>query len=327
MIVLAGDVGGTNARLALVEIDERDARVLHEAVYPSPAFPGLAPIVARFREETSMQPERACFGVPGPVVGGRVRTPNLAWSLDADEIAADSGLRSVMLINDFTAAGYGVARLRPDDMVTLRRGEPRELGQQVLIGAGTGMGVGFRIHDGRHWRTVASEGGHAFFSPRNDLEWRLAEWLRQMYRHASWERVVSGPGLVNIYRFLASTGHLPESPSVRSEMLVADSAAVIAAHGMAHTDALCMVALDLFISCYGAAAGMYGVIGVATGGVFLAGGIAPRLLERLASHAFLDSFLGTGTHRLVAERLPLHVIVRPDIGVIGAAVAALEFSD
>lgn len=323
MIVLAGDVGGTHARLALVDIDERNARVLAEANYPSPTFAGLSPIIELFLEQVDIRPERACFGVPGAVIEGRCYTPNLAWTIDTGDLVAATGIRSIQLINDFTAVGYGIGRLRDDDLVTLRRGEPRRFGQQVLIGAGTGMGVAIRTHDGRRWHVVACEGGHAFFGPRSEIEWRLAEWLRQKYQHASWERVVSGPGLVNIYRFLASTG-VPESDDVRERMLVDDQAAVIARSAMARTDALSARALDMFISCYGAAAGMYGVIGVATGGVFLAGGIAPKLLDRLADGAFIEAFNGTGTHRQVAAQLPVHVILKPDAGVIGAAVAALE---
>lgn len=323
MIVLAGDVGGTNARLAIVEIGEGRATILSQATYASPAFPGLGPIIQRFLGETGARVDRACFGVPGPVVDGRVRTPNLAWLLDARELASHSGLGHVTLINDFTAVGHGVGWLAPDDVVTLRPGEPRPFGQQVLIGAGTGMGVGFRVHDGTRWHVVASEGGHALFAPRTDDEWALARWLREKYQHPSWERVVSGPGLVNVYRFLVDSGGA-ESGAVRELMTREDPAAVISTLGVSCGDPLCRRALELFLGAYGAAAGTYAVAGVATGGVFLAGGIAPRLVSLLKDGPFIEGFLGAGTQRLLTERVPLHVIVRGDTGVIGAAAVALE---
>lgn len=323
MIVLAGDVGGTNARLAVVEIDERRAVIHEQATYPSPAFPGLGPIIEHFLGETGARVDRACFGVPGPVVDGRVRTPNLAWSLDAREVATLARLHHVLLINDFTAVGYGVGWLGPDDLVTLRPGEARPFGQQLLIGAGTGMGVAFRVHDGTRWHVVASEGGHALFAPRTEVEWALARWLRERYQHPSWERVVSGPGLVNVYRFLAESGGT-ESSAVRELMTREDPAAVISTLGASCGDPLCRRALELFLGAYGAAAGDYAVIGVASGGVFLAGGIAPRLVAMLKDGPFIEGFLGTGNQRVLAERMPLHVIVRGDAGVIGAAAVALE---
>jgi glucokinase len=323
MIVLAGDVGGTNARLALVEIDQRSARVLKSTTYPSPEYPGLMPIIQRFLAETGERPQRASFGVPGPVVDGRCSTPNLAWQLDARELATGAGIGHTLLINDFSAVGYGVGWLGDGDVVTLQRGEPRELGQVTLVGAGTGFGVGFRVFDGMRWKVVASEGGHALFGARTDDEWALSAWLRARYGHPSWEHVVSGPGLVNIYRFLVSRGET-ESTAVRDAMGREDPAAVISRSALAGADATCARAMDMFISAYGAAAGTYGVIGVATGGVYLAGGIAPRLVDRLQSDLFLESFRGTNQQRAIAEKLPVHVIVRGDVGVIGAAVAALD---
>lgn len=322
MIVLAGDVGGTNARLALVDVQASGARVLQQQTYPSPRYPGLAPIIQLFIAETGTRPTRACFGVPGPVIDGTCRTPNLAWMLDARALADATGIGDVTLINDFNAVGHGIGLLGDGDVATLRRGEPRPFGQQLYIGAGTGMGVGVRLYDGARWHVVSSEGGHATFAPRTEDEWRLAQWLRLQYHHAAWERVVSGPGLVNIYRFLAATGG-GESSAVRNLMEREDPAAVISRLGVSCGDALCQRAMQLFLAAYGSAVGTYACVAVATGGVYLAGGIAPRMVDAMRSGVFLEAFLGEADQRAITETLPLHVITRGDVGVIGAAVAAL----
>jgi len=321
MIVLAGDVGGTNARLALVDIGDSSARIVHQATYPSPRYPGLAPIIQQFKTESGAAPTRACFGVPGPVIAGTCRTPNLAWTLDTRELIAASGIPEILLINDFNAVGHGIGWLGENDVATLRAGTPRPYGQQLYIGAGTGMGVGIRVHDGRRWHIVSSEGGHAPFPPRNEEEWQLAEWIRRTYQHAAWERIVSGPGLVNIYRFLVDTRG-GEAESVRNLMQREDPAAVISTLGVSCGDPLCQKALQMFLAAYGSAVGTYACVAVATGGVYLAGGIAPRLVQMMMAGDFIDAFLGTADQRAITEQLPLHVITRGDVGVIGAAAAA-----
>jgi len=326
MRVLAGDIGGTNARVALVEICSTQARVLHEQRFRPGDFPGLAPLVQRFRTETGSDAERACFGVAGRVIDGRCRGPNLPWTINERELAAAIGIANISLINDFSAVGYGLARLGPGDLETLQPGEPVEHGVIAVIGAGTGLGEGFLVWDGARYRVEPSEGGHVDFAPRDDLEWRLLQSLRRKFEHVSYELVASGPGLVNIYRVLAATGLIPEGAAVRQEMDRGDAAAVIMRHALADSDALCAQALDVFISVLGAQTGNLALTVLALGGVYVAGGIAPRIIPKLKAGSFLSSFRSKGRLSDVVARVPVHVVMNPSVGLLGAAAVAAELS-
>lgn len=323
MIVLAGDVGGTNARLALVEIDRSRARLVSVAKYPSQEYPGLAPIVHRFLGETGGQPERACYGIAGPIVDQRVVTPNISWSIDGADLARETGIASTLLINDFSAAGFGIGRLGDDDLATLQAGERQERGPIGLIGAGTGLGHGFLLwNDG--YKVHPSEAGHGAFAARTPEEWKLVAYLRNEFERVSWERVLSGPGLAHLYRFLAATRFAAEQPEVREEMAGEDPAAVVTKHALAGTDALCVKALDMFASAYGAQAGHLAITIVATGGIYLAGGIAPRIVAKLRDGTFIEAFRSLGRLAEFASRVPVQVIMNPDVGLLGAAAAAFE---
>ncbi|HEU5262676.1 MAG TPA: glucokinase [Gemmatimonadales bacterium] len=322
MIVLAGDIGGTNARLALVEVSDDAVRILREGRFPTRDSPGLGSIVLRFCGDAATRPNRACFGVPGPVVGEACEPPHLPWKLDASQLAAEIGIPTVQFINDFSAVGYGVERLGPGDLVTLQEGTPAPRGPIALLGAGTGLGEGCMIWDGERYQVYPSEGGHADFAARDALQWRLVEFLRTVHGRVSYDRVLSGPGLANIYRFLVSLGETPEQPSVRAEMTREDAAAVVTTHALAGTDPLCVQALHLFVSMYGAQAGNLGLTLFATGGVYIAGGIAPRIVDKLKDGTFLAAFRDKGRLSHLAAVLPVHVIVNPAIGVLGAAAAA-----
>jgi glucokinase len=321
MIVLAGDIGGTNARLALLELEAGSARVLRANTHPSRNYPALAPIVQEFLAG-GPRPERACYGIAGPVVDQKVRATNLAWMLDAQEIARDTGIAHTWLINDFSAVAYGIARLGSQDFATLQEAAPQPQGPIGLIGAGTGLGHGFLLWDAGSYRVHASEAGHMAFAPRNELEWGLARFLIAEFGRASVERVVSGPGLAHVYAYLAQARYAPEQPSVRDEMQVEDPAAVVTRHALAGTDALCDKALELFVSAYGAAAGHLALMVVATGGVYIAGGIAPRIVRRMQDGAFMRAFRGLGRFADFAATIPVRVIVNPDVGLLGAAAAA-----
>lgn len=322
MIVLAGDIGGTNARLALVEVSDNAVHIVREGRFATRDSPGLGSIVRRFWGDDATRPNRACFGVPGPVVGEACEPPHLPWKLDARQLAAEIGIANVQFINDFSAVGYGVERLGPGDLVTLQAGIPVPRGPIALLGAGTGLGEGCMIWDGQRYQVYPSEGGHADFAARDALEWKLVEFLRTAHGHVSYDRVVSGPGLASIYRFLAALGETPEQPSVRAEMTREDPAAVVTTHALAGTDPLCVQALHLFVSMYGAQAGNLGLTLFATGGVYIAGGIAPRIVDKLKDGTFIRAFRDKGRLSHLAAVLPVHVIVNPAIGVLGAAAAA-----
>lgn len=325
MRVLAGDVGGTNARLAVVDVDEERAEIVVERKYPSHDYPGLAPIVSRFCEEVGRKPDRAAFGIACPIVGETCRAPNLPWVVNAGELGAAIGVPRTRIINDFDAAGWGLPLMRGADLATLQEGAAAAArrGTIALIGAGTGLGQGYLTWDGDRYRVHSSEGGHADFAPAGDVESDLGRWLRNQYGHASWERVLSGPGLVNVYRFLVASG-APESAAVREEMAREDPAAVVTRHGLERTDAACARALDVFAGCFGAQAGNVALAVLATGGVYLAGGIAPRIVAKLEDGAFTAAFRNKGRLSSFLEKVPVHVIVNPNVGLLGAAVAAAQ---
>ena len=324
MKVLAGDIGGTNARLAIAEIGYGAPRITKEQRYPSGEAPGLAPIVCRFLDGSGEQVERACFGIAGPVVDGECRTPNLPWTVNARELSRDIGIPRTSIINDFVAAAYGVSCLGPGDLVTLQAGRAVEHGTIALIGAGTGLGEGFVVWDGTRYRVHPSEGGHADFAADDEAMWRLRQSLLDEWGRVSWERVLSGPGLAQLYRYLASGDFAPERPDVQREMADADPAAVVTKHALAADDPLSIRALEIFVAAYGAQAGNLALTVLATGGVYLAGGIAPRIVAKLQDGTFIRAFRNKGRLADLMERIPVHVIVSPDVGLLGSARAAAE---
>jgi glucokinase len=322
MKVLAGDIGGTNARLAVVEVAAGVTRIASERRFPTHGTPGLAPIVREFLAGTGPAPQHACFGIACPVVDGDCRTPNLPWTVNARTLAADIDIPDTRIINDFDAVGYGLARLAPTDFVSLQRGTPTPHGTIGLIGAGTGLGEGFLVWDGERYRVHSSEGGHATFAARDAVEWGLRAALLDEFGRVSCERILSGAGLVRVYRHLAATGFAPEQPQIVEEMKRDDPAAVVSAHALAGDDALSVKALDIFASAYGAKAGDLALTLLATGGVYLAGGIAPRIASKLADGSFITAFRSKGRLSDLAARIPVQINMNPDVGLLGAAAAA-----
>lgn len=326
MIVLAGDVGGTNARIATVELNGRTARVAQQSRYPSRDYPGLTPIVRGFCEGLASRPDRACFGIACPVVGDDCTAPNLPWTINARKLADEIGIPRSTIINDFVAVGYGVELLGPADLATLQEGTPATQGPIALIGAGTGLGQGFLLWEGDHYRVLPSEGGHGDYAPHNKLQTGLLQFLHEQFGRVSWERLLSGAGMVNLYRYLLAAGAAPEQPSVCSEMEKEDPAAVITRHALAKTDCLADRALDLFCELLGAQAGNLALTVISTGGVYLAGGIAPRIAERLKSGPFLTAFRDKGRMTELLSRIPVHVITNPNVGLLGAAAVAARLA-
>ena len=320
--VLAGDVGGTNARLAIVDVGANRAKIVREHKYPSHDYPGLAPIVRQFLAEVGAKPSRACFGIACPIVGDECRAPNLPWVVNVRVLRRTIGIKRTAIINDFLAVGYGLPLMRGPDVITLQEGERAKQGPIGLVGAGTGLGQGHLTWDGDRYRVHSSEGGHADFAPMDQLTGELGQWLREEYGHASWERVLSGPGLVNIYKFLASRGG--EAAQVRSEMNREDPAAVITRRGLEGSDALCEKALDVFAACFGAQAGNVALAVLASGGVYLAGGIAPRIAEKLRGGSFVAAFRNKGRLSAFLSKVPVHISVNTNVGLLGAAVAATQ---
>jgi len=327
--VLAGDIGGTNARLAIVDVGgPAGARIVHEARYPSSSGPGLAPLVIRYLEESGARPDVACFGVACPVIEGDCEAPNLPWKVNGRALAREIGIPRTTIINDFRAVGHGLHSLSEDEVEVLQQGVAAEHGPVALIGAGTGLGQGYLLWDGSRYAVHPSEGGHADFSPTNALERDLLAFLAQEFGRVSSERVLSGAGIAHIYRFLKSVGVAAEQAAIRDEMAGSDPAQVIARHGLAGTDPLSVKTLELFGGAYGTAAGNLALTVFALGGVYIAGGIAPKIIGQLTSGAFMEAFRNKGRLSGVVARMPVRVILTEDVALYGAAeVAARTLMD
>jgi glucokinase len=323
MTVLAGDVGGTKTLLALAERDGAGVRLLRERRFESAAYPGLAPIVAEFLAAAGATVESACFGVPGAVTAGECRTPNLPWVIRAAELAASGGIARVRLVNDFAAAALGVLALGPEDLVTLQPGNLVEHGPRAVLGAGTGLGEALLVWDGHRYVVVPTEGGHADFAPQGDEQRALQRHLENRHRgRVSVERVVSGPGLARIHEFLVEQG-APVPPAVREAMASEDPTAVIARFAMADADATCAHALALFVAAYGAEAGNLALRSLPTGGVYVAGGVAPKIRPRIEDGAFIAAFRAKGRMTEMMAIFPVHLVLEPKVGILGAALEAL----
>ncbi len=323
MKVLAGDVGGTTTRLAFFNAGNGELSVVVEKHYPSSQYGSLTEIIKLFVEEHPLVPERACFGIAGPVIDGKVITPNLPWSIDGSILARDLGLPTVKIINDLDANAYGIGVLKDEDMAVLNLGESNPTGTIAVISAGTGLGEALAYWDGACHRPLPSEAGHADFAPRSKLETELFLYLQAKYGRVSYERVVSGPGLINIYGFLRDVQQLPETASVVKAMQSGDPAIAITNSAMTGACAICSTTLDLFISIYGAEAGNAALRFLATGGVYIGGGIAPHIIEKLRGPDFMIAFTTKGRLSTVLESIPVKVILNDRTALLGSARCAL----
>lgn len=324
MRVLAGDIGGTNARLAIVEVDATGARLCDTQRFASKDFPGLAPIVQAFLGEVADAPDRACFAIACPILDGKCNGTNLSWTVNVHTLAEEIGIPRTKIINDLHAVGHAVLRLAPADLVMLQAGEPNERGAIAVIGAGTGLGEAFISRNGDAYQVHSSEGGHASFGATNEGECGLLSSLAKRFGHVSTERVVSGPGLVSIYRYLAEAGEAQEQARVRRRMEAADPSAVISDEALSGTDQLSERALAMFVSAYGAQAGNLALTVMATGGVYVAGGIAPRIVPKLRDGTFMTAFRNKGRLTDVLAHIPVNIVVNQHAGLIGAAMVAMH---
>ena len=324
-MILAGDIGGTKTNVGLFEVVEGRPRLIRAETYVSEEHAGLAALLAAFlAEHPGARIDAACFGVPGPVLDNRAVTPNLSWDVDGDRIAAETGLPQVVLINDLVATAEGIPLLEEDELATLQTGVPDAPGNRALIAAGTGLGMALVPRVGDRWVPVASEGGHSDFAPRNEEEMGLLRYLRERFGRVSVERVVSGPGLFNIYSYLRDVHHVQGNPRVQQTRAQGKDPARVIGEGALAADpdarcGLCVRALEIFVAVYGATAGNLALIGTATGGVYIGGGIAPKILPRLADGLFLQTFLAKGRYTPYLERVPVRVILNDRAALLGAA--------
>jgi glucokinase len=320
--VLAGDVGGTKTVLALVESRGGALGLVRQGTFHSQELPTFESAIARFLADgPKVSISAACFGVAGPVVDGRVTTTNLPWHLDEERLAAAIPAERVRLLNDLAAMGEGMLALHPESFQVLQPGEPRT-GTMALIAAGTGLGEAVLHWDGTRHVVLSSEGGHVDFAPRTDLEGELLRFLRHEFGHVSYERLISGPGLLNIYRFLRSRSGAPEPAWLRDRMESGDPSAAISEAGLRGDDPLCVQALDMFTAIYGAEAGNLALKSLAVAGVLLGGGIGPKIRAKLADRTFLDAFRDKGRFSLQMSSIPVRLALEPNAPLLGAARVA-----
>jgi len=318
-MILAGDIGGTNARLAVFDVLDGRFSLISASVFPSREYSSLDEIVSKFVRTANVHPHAACFGVAGPVRNGRVEASNLPWIIESKRLAEELDLKKALLINDLEANAWGIAFLDPADLVSLNQVKGTPVGNQAVISAGTGLGEAGMYWDGTKHLVFASEGGHADFAPRNELETELLRYLRVRFGHVSYERIVSGPGLVNVFNFLRDTGRGVEPKWLADEMLHSDPAAAISRAAIDGKCGLSEQAIDLFVSIYGAEAGNLALKIMATGGIYLGGGIAPKMLPKLAGPLFMEGFLSKGRMQHLLEAIPVRVITNDRVALLGAA--------
>jgi len=341
-LLLAGDIGGTKTILRLVEKQgDKPFHVLHEALYPSQDFPDLVPMVQQFlsqaqqESDNTVTPEKACLAIAGPVVNDTCVLTNLDWFLDARHLEKELTIGKVSLLNDFAAIGYGILGLAAEDLLCLQEVTPQSDAPIAVIGAGTGLGECFLLQQQDNYQVMASEGGHSDFAPRTGLEFRLLQYLLEKHniQRISVERVVSGQGIVSIYQFLRDQEFATESPEVeqvirtweketgRREKTV-DPAAAIANAALEKRDRLCEQTMQMFVEAYGAEAGNLALKLLPFGGLYVAGGIAAKILPLMQEGSFLRTFTQKGRISPILKKVPIYIVLNPQVGLIGAALYA-----
>ena len=323
-MILAGDIGGTNARLAL--FDDGKKKPIAQHTFHSAEYPSLEAVLAAFVTKAQAKRIRAAsFGVAGPVINQRCVGTNLPWVIDARAVAKKTGIRRVTLLNDLVALSYGTLTLPPSKLRILQgRSLPKKTGGNLaVIAAGTGLGEAALVWNGDAHVPLATEGGHTDFAARTPLEWELHAFLAARFGHVSYERIVAGPGFSALYDFFCEVKGVQESPeNIARIAAAADRNAIVNELGVKKTSEPATRAIDLFARIYGAEAGNLALKTLATGGVFVAGAIAGRLIDVLASGAFMDAFLDKGRFRKLLETIPVAVALDTDIGLAGSRLHA-----
>ncbi len=329
-LIIAGDIGGTNTRLQLFHTTPNGVEAESPPYsYPSQNYPDLVPIVEEFCQRVGKCSQRACFAIAGPVENNRCTLTNLHWQLEGDRLAQELHLEAVTLINDFAGIGYGVVGLKPEDLHCLQAGQPDPLGPIAVIGAGTGLGEAVVIPQGKgQYRVFPTEGGHTDFAPRNPTETALLDYFKteKKLKRVSVERVVSGMGIVDIYHCCRDRLAIPESPAmaVQRQNPGIDLAALIAQLAFSTNDPLCQATMNCFVSAYGAEAGNLALKLLPYGGLFIAGGIAAKILPLIEQGEFMAAYRDKGRVSAVLDRVPIQVVLSGDVGLVGAALCAAQ---
>jgi len=327
-MLLTGDIGGTKTQLAIFSPEKGPHEAIIDRVYPSGQFANLEAIVQAFMAEVNLPIERAVFGVAGPVTNGQASITNLPWVIRESRLQEVLQVEAVTVINDLQAVAYAVPFLEPADLHTLNDGDVEPQGPIAIIAPGTGLGEAYLTWDGSHYRAYASEGGHADFGPTNELEMSLLRYMLRLYDHVSYEKVCSGLGIRNLYFFLKNTGYAPEPPWLAKQLLEAsDATPLIVSAALNHEQQPCelaVAALQLFVSILGSEAGNLGLKLMASGGIYLGGGIPRRILPWLEHKYFMQAFLNKGRFSTVLIRFPVHVILNKNAALLGVACLGLD---
>jgi glucokinase len=319
-VILAGDIGATRTRLAAFQTEGNRLNCVVQKIYPSQEHNGLLEVLREFIRTEGIPVHSACFGVAGPVRGGRSKISNLPWTIDCKELAMQLKLNSVGLLNDLEAYAYGIDALESKDFVTLSEGLEDAEGNRAVISAKTGLGMAGLYWDGFRHHPFACEGGHADFASRNELQAELSSYLQKKFGHVSCERVLSGPGIRNIYDFLRDTKKAEEPLSLRDQLRDArDVSALIAQLALAGNTPICEETMEIFVGVLGAETGNCALRYMTTGGIFIAGVIAAKNVEKLKNAAFLQAFLDKGRMSSLLKDMPIRVVLNDDCGLIGSA--------
>lgn len=328
-MLLAGDIGGTKTILALYSEQSGPRQPLYERRFPSTQYPSLLKIVQQFVQEIGETIDRASFGVAGPVLEGRAQVTNLNWQIDAQSLQQALQGAEIHLLNDLEAIANAIPTLKTADLHQLNAGSPVSGGAMAVIAPGTGLGEAYLTWDGKRYHAFASEGGHTDFAPRDTLELALLHYLSQYVGHVSYERVCSGKGLPNLYEFFRNSGYAIEPPWLKRQLSAAEDPTPIIVNAALQTDPpceLCRLTLEMFISILAAEAGNMALKVLATAGVYIGGGIPPRILPLLGSEKFMQSFARKGRMSRLLRKMPVHIILNPKVALIGAASYGLERS-
>ncbi|MBT8293672.1 MAG: glucokinase [Eudoraea sp.] len=325
--ILAGDIGATKTNLALFEFNKGGLSLKKEQSYHTKDFNTFIEMVHAFNKGKLAKIDGICLGVAGPITKGKVKGTNFPWEIDSEKISRELAVSSIALINDMEANAYGLAALTEQDFEILKEGSNIP-GNAVIISPGTGLGEAGLYWDGSQFHPYATEGGHCDFCPRNDLDWELWKQLHKKYGHVSWERLVSGPGIVTSYKFLRDFRGIPEPEWLQDKIQAGDAAAVITAVAHEKNDPICEETLDLFIRYLAVEAAQFALKTKATGGVYIGGGIVPKILRMINREVFYKNFVSAGRMNPLLQQMPVKVILNDKTALLGAAYyGAMTFTN
>ena len=329
--ILAGDIGGTKTVLCLYQtientVDKLPLQEIHKSIYPSAGHSEFADLVAEFLADVANhQPDYACFGIAGPIQNQHCNTTNLPWTINAPELADAFALKDAYLLNDLEAAAYGMLHLDDNDLIELNPQAVPQAGHRAVIAAGTGLGEAILAFDGERYFVIPSEGGHCDFGPNSKQEDALLQFLRQRFGgHVSLERILAGDGFGNLYDFLRSTGYAEADPEIEQALLQGDRNAIISQHGLAGDDPLCSEVLRLFVRIYGSETANLALKCLPKAGIYIGGGIAPKIQAALQSGEFMRGYLDKGRMAQAIQHIPLRLSFNPEAPLLGAAHIALQ---